>query len=115
MKFDIEDRGVTGMHVSYGILSHASRLVDQFESFAEAVLARDQTDELWLLLDDNPVLRLPHSFNRIVYVDGAEIVTAVMAWREVDGLRLPAPTLILDFVNNTARWTNGESTRALYG
>lgn len=114
MKFDIEDRGVTGMHVSYGILSD-ERVEERFETFAEAVLALDSGDELWLMLDDNPALGLPDSFNRIVYVDDATILTSVMRWREIEGISLPAPTLTLDFVNNTARWTGGMTTRKLYG
>lgn len=110
------------MNVSYGIMSDRGRLEDQFETFAEAVLVAGSDelwprsgDELWLLLDDVPVLALPHSFNRIVYQGGEELVTSVLGWREVTGQTLPAPTLILDFDNGSTRWSNGQTTRRLYG
>lgn len=112
------------MDVSYAIFDGQG--FENFESYGEAKLEAEHTEEIWLVLDDNPVIALPACFNRlIIWSDTMVMRTAVLDRREIEeawGDTMPgplgphAPLLVIDKTACTAAWrsANGQ-VRTLYG
>lgn len=75
------------------------------DSYAEAA---STGFDVWLALDGEPVLPLPHSFDRRVIVGGSEIESHVINCREFIGttpLRPYAGVLTIDIENEEIEWT----------
>lgn len=112
------------MEVSFAIYDGDS--FENYETWADARLEAEDSDELWLVLDDNPVIALPRCYNRLTLWPGMDgIRTAVLDRREIEGawgennpgpLGPNAPLLTIDKESCTATWTSASGqVRTLYG